>query len=131
MVTDERKKPAIWMARGRCVIGLAGLFTPGLVGAVMAGSPKSASSKAMTRFFGARELIVGLGTMIAIESSDGGANWLSLAAVVDGLDAVISLASPGLPKRSRLVGLAAAGLAVTQMQMAKELAVLENPDARV
>jgi hypothetical protein len=42
--------------------------------------------------------------------------------VADGVDALALLLTPGLPKRARLVGLFAAGGAVTGMKLAWDLA---------
>ena len=131
MVTDERKKSAIWLGRGRIAIGLGALVSPRAASGVWVGGESSSAARAITRSFGAREFLLGAGTIIATESGSGGASWLSICAVADGLDAVIGLLQPGLHKRTRFLALLAAASAVTQFRMSKQLAVLENPDARV
>ena len=131
MITDERKRAAIWMARGRTVLGLAALAAPAPIVGVWTGGESTGPSRALGRFIGGRDLTLGVGTIIAVESGDGGANWLSVCAVVDGIDAAVSLLQPGLPRLTRLLAVFAAASAVLHVRVAKEIAVIEDPDARV
>lgn len=131
MVTDERRKPAVWLARGRLGLGVAACVAPGRFARSWVGGGASASSRALTRFYGGREFALGVGASIAVERGEGGADWLSACAVVDAVDAVVALAQPGLPPRARLAGLGAAVSAVVFLRVAKQIARLDDPEARV
>ena len=62
-----------------------------------------------------RDAVMGAGGSIAVGQRSGGGDWLSMMALCDAFDAVVMLATPGLPKRARLIGLGAAGSAVLHL----------------
>jgi len=50
------------------------------------------------------------------------AEWVSMGAFVDGLDAVVLLATPKLPLRARVVGVVAAATAFAGWRLSQRLA---------
>ncbi len=58
-------------------------------------------------------------------SGNGGAsaNWISMIALADGIDAVVNLTSRRLDWRGRVLGVAAAASSVAHLVLAKQLAV--------
>ncbi|MGZ8763782.1 MAG: hypothetical protein ACXW2Y_10710, partial [Acidimicrobiia bacterium] len=74
---------------------------------------------------GVREAALGAGASIAIGQGRGGGDWVSMLAVSDAGDAVVSLLTPGLPVRARLIGAFAAGSAVVHLKLARDLAAGE------
>jgi hypothetical protein len=119
----DNRQAALLLARGRAVIGLAALTVPGLFNRLWLGGTKATSpAKAMTRAFGARELVLGIGTLTSVKEQTQGPEWLSMGAVADGVDAAVSLLVRGAPRRTRVIALVAAGSAVGAMKVARELA---------
>ncbi|HUP87623.1 MAG TPA: hypothetical protein VM143_18360 [Acidimicrobiales bacterium] len=118
---DERQM-ARYYAGGRVGIGLLLLLFPrrmakGLWGATAAGSP---AVMFFSRLVGARDAIIGAGTLAALQQEGGsGASagvrpWMSYGAAADAFDAVATLlAYRHLPKRKRfaLLSMAAGGAA--------------------
>jgi hypothetical protein len=117
----DRRKIALVLSRGRCVVGLASIFLPGLVGRVWVGRSDPAV-RAVVRAVGIRDLALGVGALTAVKEEQHDAEWLSMGAACDGFDALVSLASPGLPRRARLIGLGAAGAGATLMSISRWLA---------
>ena len=77
---------------------------------------------------GARDAALGAGGSIAVGQGAGGGDWLSMAALVDGFDGIVLLATPGLPRRSRVIGLAALGSAAYHLVLSKQIAAEEHAD---
>ena len=120
MDTDPRTIAAA-LARGRIVTGLALVLVPGLV---LRGWVRNvtAETKAVTRMMGARDLVLGLGTLTAVKERTQDAEWLSMGAAADAVDAVVSLAAPGISRRGRLVTVVAGSAAATGMWLARKFA---------
>jgi hypothetical protein len=78
------------------------------------------------RLTGARDAVLGAGGSISLGEKRGGANWLSMGALADGVDALVLLVTPGLARRARLLGLAAAGSAVAHLYLARDIARSET-----
>jgi hypothetical protein len=108
------------------------MLLPGATVTAIAGrGANTPAGRAVLRLTGARDAVMGAGGSIAAGQGAGGADWLSMSALVDALDGVIMLASPGLPKRARLIGLAALGSAGYHLVLSKQLAAEEHPDDEV
>lgn len=120
MDTDPRTLAAA-LARGRIVVGLALLLLPGVVlrGWVRRVTPEA---KVVGRMMGARDVVLGLGALTAVKERTQDAEWLSMGAVADAVDAVVSLAAPGVSLRGRFVSLVAGGAAVSGMWLARTFA---------
>jgi hypothetical protein len=117
------RQVALVLARSRAVLGLAALTLPGLFDRVWLGGAKATpSAKAVTRALGAREIVLGIGTLTSVKEQTQGPEWLSMGAVADGVDAAVSLLVRGAPRRTRVIALVAAGSAVGAMKVARELA---------
>jgi hypothetical protein len=80
------------------------------------------TGRALERFIGVRELALGAGTLSALRSQRADAEWVSAIAFCEGLDALISLVSPGLVRRTRAASVTAVAAAVVGVYTARELA---------
>jgi hypothetical protein len=112
---------AIILSRARCVIGLSCIFVPGAFTRVFFGS-KDPAAKAVTRFAGIRDLALGVGALTNLKERGDDAEWLSMGAISDAVDGVTSLVQRGLPKRSRLLGVAALGTGALVLKLSRDLA---------
>lgn len=114
---------AITLTRARAILGLGLLVIPGALGRAWLGRAGGApATRAGLRMLGARDAVLGVGTLTAIKEGAHGPEWMSMAAVADGVDAAVCLVSPGIPKRTRIVGLIAAASAVLGLRLARDLA---------
>src|SRR5258705_8713755 len=108
---DQRTNVLV-IARGRIVMGLAMLLVPSIMLRVMFGRDASTrTARVMARMFGAREVVLGVGTITSVKERTQDAEWVSASAVADAVDGLVMAFSPGVPRRSRpaaLIGGAAA-----------------------
>jgi hypothetical protein len=83
----EARDVAIAQARGRIAVGLAFLLAPGLAGRLwvgrQAGTP---GARVLGRAFGARDLALGLGVVIALDRGAPARGWLEASALSDAAD---------------------------------------------
>jgi hypothetical protein len=88
----EAKLLAVGLAGARIVIGVVSLLAPGLVGRAMIGPEgDSGGTRRLLRAVGARDLVLGIGVLAAMDRRAPVRGWLRASAVVDGLDAAASL----------------------------------------
>lgn len=120
-VDYDNRTIALALSRGRIVFGLVLLLVPSIV---LRGMLKrsSAETRAIARLLGAREVVLGLGTLTSVKERTQDAEWLSMSAFCDGVDAVVMLAHPGMSKLGRASALIGAGSAVLGMQIARQFA---------
>ena len=119
----DLRRAALYIARTRVGWGIVMMVTPRLAfGPVYGAGAASPGAKAIGRMMGAREAALGAGAAIATGERRGSANWVSMIAFVDGVDAVVNLASPKLGWRGRALGVLAAASAVSHLALAKRLA---------
>ena len=112
---------AIAVARGRVVLGIGALVAPGpAVRALMGRSDPT--TRSLARMLGGRDVVLGVGAITSTKEHSHDAEWLSMGAVADGVDALVGLLGPGLPLRARLMGVVAAGSAAVGLLAARELA---------
>jgi hypothetical protein len=124
----DNRQIGTYIARSRVGLGIALMVAPGPSLAVMFGtSANNPGARAVGRLAGIRDAVIGAGGSISIGQRAGGGDWLSMMAVCDGVDALVMLVTPGLPKRTRLFGLAAAVSAVGHLFLARDLAAQEHP----
>ncbi|MGZ8752870.1 MAG: hypothetical protein ACXW1S_07800 [Acidimicrobiia bacterium] len=122
----DTERAAVYLARARFGIGLALLAAPGVAARIWAGRAcDGRGARLFARTTGVREAALGAGASIAIGQGRGGGDWVSMLAVSDAGDAVVSLLTPGLPVRARLIGAFAAGSAVVHLKLARDLAAGE------
>ena len=117
----EERELALWLARGRAVVGIAAMVAPALVAKVWVGSAGT-EVKAMTRVMGVRDLALAVGAITNLKEQNQDAEWLGVGSVADAVDSAVSLLTPGLPKRARLIGLFAGGMSVVGMRFARSFA---------
>ncbi len=95
---------ALLLARARMAIGVAAMIAPGFSAKVLSGRPASGIEPLLTRMLGARDLTLGLGTVIALDRGAPVRGWIEASAASDVADCVSSLLA-----RSRMSGRAFAG----------------------
>jgi len=117
----DRRRLAVLVARGRVIIGLSALVAPGLAVRALMGE-STPTTRTLTRMLGARDLVLGVGAITTLKERTQDAEWVSMGAVADGVDALTGLFTPGATARARLMGVVAAGSAVLGMDAARRLA---------
>lgn len=80
---------AMSLARCRIAIGLAAVVTPGVAARVMGGRRRSQGiAPLFARMLGARDVALGLGTVIALDRGKPVRGWLEGSALADAVDCV-------------------------------------------
>jgi hypothetical protein len=88
----EPREVALWHARGRQLVGAAFVLAPGLAGSAWIGSDaRRRPVKVLARAFGARDLAIGLGIVIALDRGTPVRGWIEAGTLSDGIDTVASL----------------------------------------
>ena len=119
----DSRTTVLGIARGRIVMGLAMLALPGVVLRLLFGRHASTpSARVLARMFGAREVVLGVGTVTSVKERTQDAEWVSACAVADAVDGLAMALSPGVPRRSRPGAIVGAVAAVLGMQAARQLA---------
>jgi hypothetical protein len=119
----DTRTTVLGIARGRIVMGLAMLILPGVMLRILFGRNASTpSGRVLARMFGAREFVLGVGTVTSVKERTQDAEWVSASAVVDAVDGLAMAFSPGVPRRSRPSALVGTAAAVLGMQAARKLA---------
>jgi hypothetical protein len=119
----DLRRTALYLSRTRVGFGLAMLASPRLAfGAVYGPGVDDTAGRVVTRMMGAREVALGAGGAISVGERRGSADWVSMLALADGLDAVVNLTSRGLGWRGKVLGVVAAASSVTHLALAKRLA---------
>jgi hypothetical protein len=92
---DPRER-ALLQARARIGVGAAFVLFPGLAGRMWIGSPAAMRPvKVLARAFGARDLAIGLGVVIALDRGTPVRGWIEAGALSDTIDAVATLLATG------------------------------------
>lgn len=121
MDTLDARSTALVLARGRAVIGLVLLVIPGVPARVWFGE-SSPRVRALLRMVGVRDLILGVGALTTLKERTQDAEWVGVGAFADAVDGLVTLTTPQLPLRSRLVGPTALGSALVGIKLARDLA---------
>ena len=88
----EPREIALAQARGRMAVGAAFVLAPGLAGRIWVGRDAlRPGAKVLARAFGARDLALGLGVVIAIDRGAPVRGWLEGSALSDAVDFCASL----------------------------------------
>lgn len=116
----DTRQIAIVLSRARCVIGLTCIVAPSVVSKVFFNST-TPEVRAITRFTGVRDLALGVGALTNLKEEQQDAEWVSMGAVSDMVDGVVSIAQPGLPFRSRFLGVGAFGAGVYLLKISRDL----------
>jgi hypothetical protein len=120
----EPRDLAIAQARGRIAVGAAFLVAPSLAGRLwVGGEAASAGARVLGRAFGVRDLVLGLGVVIALDRGAPVRGWLEASALADAGDFTAGLLdADALPPRLRPGVLAlGAGSAALAGWLAREL----------
>jgi hypothetical protein len=115
------REQALVLARARCVVGLVLLAAPGAAGRLWLG-PTTPATRVALRLTGIRDLVLGTGALTAAKERTLDAEWVGMGAVCDGVDALVTALSPGLPWRARLSAVVPGAAAVIGIGLARELA---------
>jgi hypothetical protein len=119
----DHRTNVLGVARGRIVMGLAMALVPGVMLRLIFGRHASTkSARVLARMFGAREIVLGVGTVTSVKERTQDAEWTSACAVADAVDGLVMAFSPGVPKRSRPAALVGGIAAVLGMQAARSFA---------
>ena len=117
----DRRQLAVLIARGRVILGLSALVAPGpAVRALMGDS--TTTTRTLARMLGARDVALGVGAITTLKERTQDAEWVSMGAVADGVDALAGLFTPALPVRARLMGVVAAASAAISLDAARRFA---------
>lgn len=119
----DLRRIALYLARTRVGLGLVMMTSPRLAfGPIYGAGAGEPAARALGRMMGAREAVLGAGGAIAVGERQGSANWLSMIALADGVDALVNLGSRRLGWRGRVLGVAAAASSVGHLVLSKQLA---------
>ncbi len=119
----DHRKVALVLARGRAVNGLVMLAVPGIVGRVIFGKAGAQpTTRALLRLVGVRDLVLGIGAITTLKEETMDAEWVGMGAAADLVDGLVSLTTPGLLRRSRLVSLVGGGAGTLGVLAARKLA---------
>ena len=116
-------KIALLLARGRIGIGLAAVLAPGLASRALSGRSASGIEPLLARMLGARDVTLGLGTVIALDRGAPVRGWLEASAVSDAADCISSLLAKKRMSRTAFSGTVAlaAGAATLGAYLARRL----------
>jgi len=88
----EAGELALWHARGRQLVGVGFVLAPGLAGSSWIGSDaRRRPVKVLGRAFGARDLAIGLGVVIALDRGTPVRGWIEAGVLSDAVDTAASL----------------------------------------
>ncbi len=119
----DHRTNVLAVARGRIVMGLAMSLVPGVMLRVLFGRNASTkTARVLARMFGAREIVLGVGTVTSVKERTQDAEWVSACAVADAVDGLVMALSPGVPRRSRPAALVGGIAALLGMQAARAFA---------
>ena len=133
----EARELALWHARGRQLVGAAFVVAPGLAGGAWVGSDaRRRPVKVLARAFGARDLAIGLGVVIALDRGAPVRGWIESGVLSDAIDVAASLlAGSSIPPALRwpcvALGAGSAALGVWLAPQLKEPEPIpgETPEA--
>ena len=117
----DHRRLALLLARARVGIGVAMLVAAGPLTTLALGGG-GRGGRAAVRLAGGRDVALGLGAVTCLHERTQDAEWVSMGALVDSVDALVLLTTPRLPIRARLAGLCAAACAVAGLLAARRLA---------
>jgi hypothetical protein len=88
----EPREAALLHARARIAVGAAFVLFPGLAGRIWIGADAARRNvKVLARAFGARDLAIGLGVVIALDRGTPVRGWIEAGAFSDAIDTAASL----------------------------------------
>jgi hypothetical protein len=122
-VDFDHRQVALVIARGRAVNGLVLLALPGIVGRILFGKAGGQpTTRALLRLVGVRDLVLGIGAITTLKERTMDAEWVGMGAAADAVDGLVSLVTPGLLRRSRVVSLVGGSAAAVGLLASRKLA---------
>ena len=119
----DHNEVALRIAQARAVNGLVMIVVPGLVARIVFGKAGAhTATRAAMRLVGVRDLALGVGAITTVKEQTMNAEWVGMGAVADAVDGAVTLFTPGLPKRARLVSAIGTSSAVVGLLAARALA---------
>lgn len=100
---------ALLLARARIGIGVAAVLAPGFAARALGGRPATGIEPLLARMLGARDLTLGLGTVIALDRGAPVRGWLEGSAASDTVDFVSCLLARSRMSRGAFLGTAVLG----------------------
>jgi hypothetical protein len=126
----DHRRVALIIARGRAVHGLVLLVLPGVVGRIIYGKAGNMpTSRALLRLVGIRDLVLGVGAITTLKEETMDAEWVGMGAAADAVDGIVTLVTPGLGARARVMSLVGGGAAAVGLLASRSLADARVPDA--
>jgi hypothetical protein len=99
------------------------LALPGVVGWILFGrAGREPAARALLRLVGVRDLVLGVGAITTLKERTMDAEWVGMGAVADAVDGVVSLVTPGLTRRVRVVSVIGGGMAAVGLLASRALA---------
>jgi hypothetical protein len=129
----EARDLALSQARGRIAVGAALLVAPGWTGRRWIGEPADDPAvKVLTRALGVRDLVIGLGAVIAMDRGAPARGWFEAAALSDSVDLIATvLARNAIPDGARkAVTMIAGGSAIACAALARAVDEPPVPDVQ-
>jgi len=120
-VSDAHRLVALMIARARVGAGAAMLLAGGPLVRLAVGGEGPGAGAAL-RLTGGRDLALGVGTLTCLHERTQDAEWVSIGALCDGIDALVLLVTPHLPARARLMGVVAGATAAAGLLAGRRLA---------
>jgi len=120
-VSDSYRRVALVIARARVGAGAAMLLAGRPLARLAVGGDGPGAGAAL-RLTGGRDLALGVGTLTCLHERSQDAEWVSMGALCDGIDALVLLVTPRLPARARLLGLVAGATAAAGLLSGRRLA---------
>jgi hypothetical protein len=120
---DDAKLALIY-GGGRATLGVAAMSVPGLAARAVSGRDEASGIEPLfARMLGARDLALGLGTVVALKRGAPLRGWLEVSALVDLADAAAGVLARNHISRQALVGTAvlATGSAVFGAVLARRV----------
>jgi hypothetical protein len=126
----DHRRVALVLARARAVNGLVMLVLPGAVGWVVFGKAgREPTARALLRLVGIRDLVLGIGAITTLKEQTMDAEWVGMGAAADAVDGLVSLVTPGLTARARVVSLIGGGAAAVGLLASRKIADARVPQA--
>jgi len=126
----DHRRVALIIARGRAVHGLVLLVLPGVVGRILYGRAGNVpTARALLRLVGIRDLVLGIGAITTLKEETMDAEWVGMGAAADAVDGIVTLVTPGLGTRARLMSLVGGGTAAVGLLASRALADARVPGA--
>jgi hypothetical protein len=95
---------ALSLARARMAIGATAIIAPGLSTRILCGRRATGVERMLARMVGARDLVLGLGTVVSLDRGVPVRGWLEGSAVSDVADCISAVLGRESLKRSAVVG---------------------------